>query len=173
MKVPGRLILDSVARSNRILVAVKGAVAQECLRRHLRRLRHSGAIQDFAPIDADGQPDFRVRYRGGEYLVECKNVQKSTRRGEMTVDFMKTRYAKTENPSGRFYKKSDFHVLAACLFNQTGIWEFRFIPTAKLPRHPRYPSRLSSRVSLGPSTKYYRVWSERLETTLRLVQNLA
>lgn len=171
LKVPARLILDAVRANNRILIAVKGAVAQETLRRLLDRLVRAGSIERFEQIDADGQPDFRVSYRGRHYLIECKNVQRTTRRGEMTVDFMKTRYAKTRKPSTRFYSASDFHVLAACLFNQTGKWEFRFIPTRRLRRHPRYKSRLDSRVSLGPSTRYYRYWRDRLEAALQSVNN--
>lgn len=169
LNVSSRSILDAIRRSNRILVAVKGAVAQERLRIYLKRKKASGVIEEFESIDADGQPDFRVRYRGRNYLVECKNVQKTMRRGEMTVDFMKTRYAKTKKPATRFYGPSDFHVLAACLFNQTGKWEFRFIPTTRLPRHPRYRSRLDSRVSLGSSTRYYRFWRHKLEEALGLV----
>lgn len=165
-----RAILDAIKRNNRILVAVKGAVAQERLRYRLSRLKISGAIQDFGSLDADGKPDFWVRFRGREYLVECKNVQKQLRRGEMTVDFMRTRYQKTGKPSARFYSESEFQVLAACRFNQTRKWDFRFIATTKLDRHPRYRSRLDNRVSLGASKRYYMQWRDDLPSVLRIVR---
>lgn len=163
-------ILDVVQKNNRCLVAVKGAVAQEHLSRNLKRLKARDVLRDFASIDRDGQPDFWVQYRGRRYLVECKNVQKTKRRGEMTVDFMRTRYARTKKPATRFYDPKEFHVLAACLYNQTGKWQFEFIPTNYLHRHPRYRSRLDSRVSLGQSTRYHRFWRDNLPAALDLVR---
>lgn len=163
-------VMEAIARSNRILVAVKGAIAQEQLRRHLSRLRAQRRITSFSPIDKDGKPDFQVSYRGSQHLVECKNVQKTLKNGEMTVDFMRTRYAKTKNPSARFYNASEFDILAACLFNQTGKWEFKFIPTTLLDPHPTYPKRLDSKLSLGKSKTYYRHWRLSLPAALRLAQ---
>jgi len=167
--VTSKTLLDAISRSNRILVAVKGAIAQEQLRRKLGTLRTNGRIANFDSIDKDGQPDFKVRYRGRDYLIECKNVQKKLRLGEMTVDFMKTRYAKTKGPSTRFYAASEFDILAACLFNQTGKWEFLFIPTRMLGRHPKYSTRLDSKVSLGNSKRYFRFWRDSLIAALNLV----
>lgn len=163
-------ILDVIRKNNRLLVAAKGAVAQEHLARQMRRLKARAILQGFGSIDRDGQPDFWVRYRGRTYLVECKNVQKTKRRGEMTVDFMRSRYSKTKKPSTRFYHPREFHVLAACLYNQTGMWEFKFIATRDLRRHPRYRSRLDSRVSLGASTPYHKLWRDNLPATLNLVR---
>lgn len=169
-RLSANTILHVIERNNRLFVAVKGAVAQEHLARKLRTLRVKGLLQDFGSIDKDGQPDFWIGYRRHKYLVECKNVQKTTRHGEMTVDFMRSRYSKTKSPSTRFYHPDEFHVLAACLYNQTGKWQFRFIPTQRLPRHPRYRSRLDSRISLGPSTRYYRYWQDNLLRALSLVR---
>jgi hypothetical protein len=86
----------------------------------------------------------------------------------MAIDFMRTRYAVTEGPENRFYRPSEFHILAACLFNQTGRWEFRFIPAARLGRHPRHRGRLDNRVSLGPSKAYFRLWTDDLPAALRM-----
>lgn len=168
--LPARSILDAINSSNRTLVAVKGAVAQEQLKRYLRGLKRSRAIQDFGSVDVDGKPDFWVKFRGRKYLIECKNVQKNLRRGEMTVDFMRTRYQKTGKPSARFYSKSEFEVLAACVFNQTGEWNFRFIATARLDRHPSYADRLTNKVSLGPSTRYHKHWQDDLRSALKMVR---
>lgn len=169
LRVSSKTVMDAIARSNRILVAVKGAIAQEQLRRYLNRLRAKRGITSFSSIDEDGRPDFRVCYRGKEYFVECKNVQKTARDGEMTVDFMRTRYAKTKKPSARFYQASEFDILAACLFNQTGKWEFKFIGTRFLDSHPKYAKRLDSKVSLGKSKKYFRRWRVSLPAALRSV----
>lgn len=162
-------ILDVIQRNNRLLMAVKGGIAQEHLRQYLVSLRDSREITDFGLLIEEGKPDFWVLWEGRNYFVECKNVQRTLRRGEITVDFMRTRYAKTVGPQGRFYKSSEFHVLAACLFNQTGKWEFRFIPTGKLAPHKEYRGRLDNKVSLGESTIYFSHWCADLVSALRLV----
>jgi len=162
-------ILDVIHRNNRLLVAVKGGVAQEHLRQYLTMSRDTRQITDFGSPVEEGKSDFWVLFEGRKYLIECKNVQKTLRAGEITVDFMRTRYAKTIGPQGRFYKPSEFQVLAACLFNQTNRWEFRFIPTAKLARHKAYRGRIDNRVSLGESTPYSGYWREDLVSVLRLV----
>lgn len=165
-KLSANNILTVVEKNNRCLMAVKGAVAQEHLERYLARLKKSGVIKDFCAIDKDGEPDFWVIYRGKKFLIECKNVQKTLRRGEITVDFMRTRYAKSVGPEGRFYKPSEFHVLAACLHNQTGKWKFRFIATKRLGRHSEYRGRLDNKVSLGKSKRYFKWWAEDLTVVL-------
>jgi hypothetical protein len=162
-------ILNVVQRNNRLLVAVKGGIAQEHLSRYLKKSVRNKRIKKFGSIDEDGKPDFWVIFNGRKYLLECKNVQKSLRRGEMTVDFMRTRYAKTVGPEGRFYKSSEFHILAACLFNQEGRWEFRFIPTRRLGKNPNYEGRLDNKVSLGKSKNYFKYWQTDLVEALRLV----
>jgi hypothetical protein len=142
-------ILDVLQQNNRLFVAVKGGIAQEHLRRALHRLRRDGHIQEFGSIDEDGRPDFWVRHRRREFLIECKNVRRTLTRREMAIDFMRTRYAATEGRENRFYRPREFHVLAACLFNQTARWEFRYIPAARLARHPDYRNRLDNKVSLA------------------------
>jgi hypothetical protein len=162
-------ILSVIQSSNRTLIAVRGAVAQEHLRRYFEELKNRSLIVDYRAIDEDGKPDFAVNYRGREYLIECKNVQKTMRKSEVTVDFMRTRYAKTEGPQGRFYKCSEFQILAACLYNQLGVWKFKFISTHKLASHPQYLDRLDNKVSLGASTAYYSAWQDDLSTALDMV----
>jgi len=163
-------ILDVIERNNRLMMAVKGGIAQEHLRQYLTKLRDEHQISDFGSSVEEGKPDFWVLFGGNNYLVECKNVQKTLRQGEITIDFMRTRYAKTVGPQGRFYKPSEFHILAACLFNQTVRWEFRFIPTHKLPKHERYRGRINNRVSLGESTNYFGQWRADLVAALRAVR---
>ncbi len=162
-------ILDVIKSSNRTLIAVRGVIAQEHLRRYLETLKRKGVLSAYNAIDQDGKPDFLVVYKGREYLIECKNVQKTMRRSEVTVDFMRTRYAKTDGPQGRFYKTSEFQILAACLYNQLGIWKFKFISTDRLSLHPAYPDRLDNKVSLGPSSAYYALWRDELPSALDMV----
>lgn len=165
-QMPAREILDVIMNSNRCRMNVRGAIAQEHLRRHLRVLFESGHLEAMESIDKDGQPDFRIRYKGRDFLIECKNVQKTTsREGETTVDFMRTRSPKAQ-PGFRYYSPDEFDILAACTFNQSRKWDFQFIRTMVLDRHPDYPDRLSNRVSLGPSRAYVHEWSTDLISVL-------
>lgn len=168
-QMPASEILDVVLKNNRCLMNLKGAVAQEHLARYLNRLKTQRKIQDFGQIDEDGKPDFWVKCKGMILQVECKNVQKipKGRDQSITVDFWKTRYQKTQGPISRFYHESEFQVLAACLFNRTGEWKFRFIRTRTLPRHPDDSSRFSNKVSLESNTPYGREWRDDLPSVLR------
>jgi hypothetical protein len=162
-------ILDVVLSNNRTLMNLKGAIAQEHLRRHLKQLARQHKIDSFHPINREGEPDFKVFYRNREFAVECKNVQKTLRKSKgITIDFMRTR-----NPIGkpwlRYYSPNEFDVLAACTFNQTGKWEFRFIPTRFLRRHPEFSNRLDNKVSLDPSQDYFRYWTDDLGKALELL----
>ncbi len=164
-------ILDVVLRNNRTLMNLKGAVAQEHLRRHLKELVQEGKIGSFDSIDQEGKPDFKVRYRNRDFLIECKNVQKARRKsGEMTVDFMRTR-----NPIGkpwlRYYSPEEFDILAACTFNQTQEWKFRFLPTKFLSPHPQFAQQLNNKVILGPSQEYFKYWTEDLIVALDVLAN--
>ena len=148
---------------------VKGAIAQEHLFHYLTALQEAGHIQDIKQIDQDGKPDFSILFSGRKIYLECKNVQKELKGKDksITVDFWRTRYQKTQGPISRYYHESEFHVLAACLFNRTGEWRFRFIRTSVLPRHPEDSTRFSNRVSLEANTNYGHEWSDDLLTVLR------
>src|SRR6266566_4582228 len=76
-------ILDVIQRNNRLLMAVKGGIAQEHLRQYLLVLRDSREITDFGLLIEEGRPDFWVLWEGRNYFVECKNVQRTLRRGEI------------------------------------------------------------------------------------------
>lgn len=156
-------ILDVVLKNNRTLMNLKGAVAQEHLSRYLKDLKQKGLIDNYESIDKDGQPDFKIKFKNNEILLECKNVEKEKKRiKDITIDFWRTRYQKTKGPISRFYHQKDFQVLAACLYNRTGKWEFRFIKTKALPRHPDDSERFSNRVSLSPETPYAGDWKNTL-----------
>lgn len=141
-------VLEIILNRNRCLIAVRGAVAEEHLRRQLQQLRATNAIDDSEVIDQDGQPDFKVFYRGRSFLIECKNVEKEKKtKKDVTVDFQRTRNQKND-PGARFYKPEEFDVLAACLWNRTRQWKFAYVSTRDLPRHPKYPDRQSNRVTI-------------------------
>lgn len=167
-QMPASKILDVVLKNNRCLMNLKGAIAQEHLARHLRKLKERGSIKDFKQIDIDGQPDFVVQYRRRSYKMECKNVQKEPKgkNKSITIDFWNTRYQKTQGPISRFYHESEFEILAACLFNRTKEWKFVFIRTSVLPRHPDDPQRFSNRVSLDQGTSYGAHWTGNLKAVL-------
>ncbi|HET7478339.1 MAG TPA: hypothetical protein VFJ72_02360 [Rubrobacteraceae bacterium] len=161
-------ILDMVLSNNRLHIAVKGAVAQEHLRKYLTELHREGVLDDFEQIDKDGQPDFKLTFEGHDYLLECKNVEKEKRPGgPMTVDFQRTRAPK-EAPHLRYYHEDEFELLAACTFNRSGRWEFRFIRTAVLDRRMApHNDRFLNRVYVDDSASYGKKWSSDLTSILR------
>jgi hypothetical protein len=114
-------ILDIIESNFRLGVAVRGGVAE----RHLERvLRSDPSVALATPIDADGQPDFRVVTPDGrEILIECKTASAHRYKdGAFKVEAQKTR----DSGAGRQYTFDQFDVLAACLFSATGVWEYRF-----------------------------------------------
>ena len=132
-------ILEIIQRSPRAKQLVKGFIAEFKLEEVLFQLKKDGKIEDFNRIDKDSQPDFRVLFKRTEMTVECKNVMSGTifSDGSPKVDFQRTRNAR-DDPTSRFYTVDDFDVLAACMHNQTGKWEFLFIRTRDLDRDIKY-----------------------------------
>jgi hypothetical protein len=141
--LPANGILDLIAGAFRLHVAVRGAAANHHL---TARLRQSTALSSVTSMDKDGQPDLSLIYKGRPFLVECKNVlRKPATDLAPRVDFQKTRASKND-PCSRYYKPSQFQVLAACLHPLTVKWEYRFCATRDLAPHPRCAGRLSDRV---------------------------
>jgi hypothetical protein len=137
MGLPASEILDVIKRSDRCYQTVRGYIAERHLEKLLENLKGSGAIQQSVYVNKDGQPDFRVTLNGQARTIECKNVMSKTRyaNGDLKVDFQRTRnQLGTGARIGRYYKVTDFDVLAACEHNQTGQWRFKFVRTADLPQ---------------------------------------
>jgi hypothetical protein len=137
-------IMDLIQSAPRLKMAVRGWVAEV----HLQRLLQTfPSMQDCERIEQDGQPDLRVRAEDGTSVrIECKNALRKTRAdGRIQVDFQRTRASKND-PCTRFYRPSDFELLAACLHPCTEQWDFRFIPTLDLDAHAKCSGRLSNRV---------------------------
>lgn len=136
-----REILEIIATRTRLQVAVRGGVAEH----HLEKLLTADPlVSAVARRDRDGEPDFDVTLESGRaWVVECKNASPSRyASGEFKVEVQKTRASKGD-PASRYYKVSEFEVVAACLFSATGSWEFRYALTASLPRHSEYPDRIA------------------------------
>ncbi|MGO9061423.1 MAG: hypothetical protein ACLQU2_29205 [Candidatus Binataceae bacterium] len=137
-------ILEAIEHGFRAQVDVRGKLAELYLYRHLERLRAEGQIVSLQWHDADGEPDFEIVMRDGRKLrVECKNLRSdkafSAERG-CKVEIQKTRGGlDKEGRKTRGYLADYFDVLAACTFNQTGEWRFRFIAAHRLARRDDDP----------------------------------
>jgi hypothetical protein len=140
--IPAAEILNVIASQFRLAAAVRGGVAEYHLERYLLGL---SGIRGVRHIIEDGKPDFEIEYRRRRFLIECKNVLRNRHAGRPKVDFQKTRAAKG-NPCSRYYRPTQFQVLAACLHPVTQSWEFRFAATSELSRHPTCDGRLSPNV---------------------------
>lgn len=145
--LPASDILDIISGAFRLAAAVRGGVAEHHLERYLRQVP---GVRHVRHIIEDGRPDFEVDYRRKPFLIECKNVLARTQKGLPKVDFQKTRASKAD-PCSRYYKATQFHVLAACLRPVTLRWEFRFTPTGTLEPHPKCEGRLASNVLVKKS----------------------
>jgi hypothetical protein len=145
--LPASQILDIISGAFRLEAAVRGGVAEHHLEKYLRGL---SGVRRVTHIVEDGKPDFEIEYRKEMFLLECKNVLRQRQRGRPKVDFQKTRAAKGD-PCSRYYKPTQFQVLAACLHPVTQAWEFRFASTAALAPHPTCTGRLSSNVLVAES----------------------
>jgi hypothetical protein len=96
-------------------------------------------------------PDFKVRYRGRSFRIECKNVlRRQHRDGIPRVDFQKTR-ATPDNRCSWYYDARQFELLAACLHPVNERWEYRFCPTRVLPPHKACVGKLSNNVPVTGS----------------------
>lgn len=123
-------ILSMIEAAPRLKMAVRGWVAEH----HLQLvLNNTPGVDKCTIIEEDGRPDFEVVFRGREpILIECKNVLRKTLvDGTKRIDFQKTRASKND-PCSRFYRPTDFEVLAACLHPISEKWEFAYKLTSEL-----------------------------------------
>jgi hypothetical protein len=133
-------ILTAIEKGFRAQVDVKGKLAELFLYRHLLALQNRGTIGIVEWRDKDGVPDFGFTARGTKLQAEVKNVRSGR---EVFPDAFKVEIQKTRNrieggPS-RGYRVDEFNILAACLFNQTGEWQFLFSSTINLDRRANKP----------------------------------
>lgn len=131
-------ILEAISAGFRAQVDVKGKLAELYLSRNLDRFREEGLIEGYIWSDKDGEPDFIVMYHGREYVIECKNLRsgkegKYKKNPAYKVEVQKTRNSKDGSPT-RSYSVDHFDILAVCMFNQTGKWEFLYSAADNLER---------------------------------------
>lgn len=136
-------VLNLIAETKRLKMAVRGWVAEEHLVRQLRQLE---GVTECNPVREEGGPDIALRFEGSDPLtVECKNVLRATKAGLARVDFQRTRTSKAD-PCSRYYSPQDFDIVAACLHALTQKWEYSFASTRVLASHNKCPGKLSNNV---------------------------
>lgn len=152
-------VLDLIAQTRRLKMAVRGWVAEEHLLRHLSALE---GVSECTRLDQDGSADIKLRFEGGRPItVECKNVLRNqTKDGLARVDFQRTR-ASLGEPCSRYYATSDFDVVAACLHAISERWEFRFVLPSQLDQHPRCPGKIGNNLRVDDR------WKEEASQVLR------
>lgn len=170
-------ILCAIERGFRAQVDVKGKLAEWFLNKVLEELKAAGLFTAVEWSDENGKPDFRLVSKAFDLRLECKNLRSDERYADGTykLETQKTRNQKLKEgqeeqeprPKGtRWYKVTEFDIVAACLFNQTGRWEYLFARTVDLKRHPKDPRCLFTmqRVPPTPSDQ----WKATLQEVLAL-----
>lgn len=139
-------VLDLIEKAPRLKMAVRGWVAEEHLYRQLRAVP---GVSSCARIEEEGGADVRLRFRDSKPLeLECKNaLRKTTANGLARVDFQRTRASKAD-PCSRYYRPTDFDIVAACLHSLSSRWEFRYVLPSALDEHPRCPGRVWNNVKV-------------------------
>lgn len=147
LDLSGDAILDLIQGARRLKMAVRGWVAEHHLATMLSKV---DGVEECRRLDEEGRPDVSLRYMGSHpMLIECKNALRVVAKdGTPRVDFQRTRASKGDHCS-RYYRPSDFNILAACLHSITEQWEFRFIVTSKLPDHKTCLGRIQSNLRVG------------------------
>lgn len=135
---PSRDIMSAVFAGFRAQVDVKGKLAELYLARYLKGLSEEGYLEDVTWNDKDGVPDFVIVFGGKDVIVECKNLRSGEdgiykTKKAYKVEVQKTRNSK-DGTNTRSYSVDHFDILAVCMFNQTGRWEFFFISSQRLER---------------------------------------
>jgi hypothetical protein len=137
-------LLDLIASASRLKMAVRGWVAESHLETYLKGV---DGVSECVRLQGDGKPDISLRWRRGKpILIECKNVLRTTYAGGIPkLDFQRTRAAKSD-PCSRYYARSDFEIVAACLHPLTERWEFTFARTSDLPAHGHCAGRIDNNI---------------------------
>jgi hypothetical protein len=154
--VPAADILTAIEHGFRAQADVKGKLAEYYLFNRLQELEKNGLVKHVQWPDSDGQPDFLVDIRDRTLRIECKNVRSpqtpkgGTRRRKLRplaqpaaakVEIQRTRNSMDGTPT-RAYRADEFDLLAACLFNATGRWDFLYVVTTDLRRREKLPDHL-------------------------------
>lgn len=131
-------ILSAIQKGFRAIIDVKGKLAEYFLEKELASLQRQGVISAYIWADKDGEPDFVVECQGQRLKIECKNIRSKEKFKDppsYKVELQKTRNSK-DGTNTRGYKRTEFDILAACLFNHTKQWQYLFICTPRLQARP-------------------------------------
>lgn len=147
--LPEAALFDLIHQTGRLKMAVRGWVAEVHLEELLQAIP---GVEDCRRLTEEGTPDLSLSYKKrAPILIECKNVLRTTASdGLPRIDFQRTRASKAD-PCSRYYRASEFALLAACLHARTEQWEFRFAPTSALAPHAACPGRLKSSLKVDAS----------------------
>ena len=169
---PAADILTAIEHGFRAQVDVKGKLAEYYLFKKLVALEERGVVKNVEWPDRDGKPDFLVEVGSQTLRVECKNARTpKTPKGRSAevavvhrVELQRTRNSMDGTPT-RGYRADEFDLLAACLFNISGRWEFLYVVTRDLQRRKKLPEYLEimQPVPLQPAG----VWVDDLEMALK------
>jgi hypothetical protein len=171
-------ILCAIERGFRAQVDVKGNLAEWFLNKVLEDLKAAGVFTQVEWSDENGKPDFRLVGPGFDLNLECKNLRSDEQYADgcYKLETQKTRNQKQikegqeeeelQTKGTRWYKVSEFDVVAACLFNQTGRWEYLFARTIDLKRHPKNKACLFTMQRVPPTPKD--PWKATLQEVLGL-----
>ncbi len=144
-ELPERRVLDLISERRMLKMAVRGSIAEEHL---VNKLRSVTGVIDCHRLEGDHGPDVMLSFGGKRITVECKNSSRiRTKEGFEKIDLQRTRASKAD-PCSRYYKPSEFDVVAACIHAVTEKWEFKYAATAKLDAHAKCVGRLSNNVKL-------------------------
>ena len=138
-------VLDLISERRMLKMAVRGSVAEEHL---VGALRQVPDVRDCQRLADEHGPDVALTFRGKRVTVECKNSSRvRTKEGFEKIDLQRTRASKAD-PCSRYYKPSEFDLVAACIHAVTEKWEFKYAPSDDLDRHASCLGRLSNNVKL-------------------------
>lgn len=143
--LPEKKVLDLISERRMLKMAVRGSVAEEHL---VNALRAVPGVQNCRRLEEDHGPDIALSFSGANVTVECKNSSRvRTKDGLEKIDLQRTRASKA-NPCSRYYKPSEFDLVAACIHAVTEKWDFKYALTRDLDPHGTCAGRLSNNVKL-------------------------
>jgi hypothetical protein len=143
--LPEKKVLDLISERRMLKMAVRGSVAEEHL---VNALRAMPGVRDCHRLEDDRGPDVELWFQGTSITVECKNSSRvRTKDGLEKIDLQRTRASKAD-PCSRYYKRSEFDVVAGCIHAVTEKWEFKYALTSELDPHVTCAGRLSNNVKL-------------------------
>jgi len=149
LHIPPEALFDLIDSAPRLKMAVRGWVAEKHLEDELRKVP---GVSECRRIE-EGEADVSLRWKGSApILIECKNVlRKTDGLGRPRVDFQRTRASK-QDPCSRYYRPTEFPILAACLHAVEVKWRFSYALTHDLPAHGKCIGRITSNLTVKEPT---------------------